>query len=117
MRRASQASQQLTAESYRRSPQEQDLIDKERSRTLEIQNQPRTLDAQEWMRSKGVLGRSGTPEWREGRTALLEEYRDKLPPNRDWAHAIIEGWKDGTYTSKYGYDQAVAALRIPVEAA
>ena len=117
MRRASQASQQLTAESYRPSPQEQEAIQRERERTLDLQNQPRTIDAQEWMRSKGVQGKPGSKEWREGRTALLEEYRDKLPPNRDWANAIIEGWKDGTYTSKYGYDQAVAALRIPVEAA
>ncbi len=82
MRRPSSASQQLTHESNQPSPQELEAIKRERARTLFLQNQVHTATAQEWMRSKGVQGRPVTPEWREGRRALLEECgAGRLVPN------------------------------------
>lgn len=69
----SKASKELTEQSNRLTPHEYAAAQRERERTLEIQNQVPTMVAQEWMRSKGVQGRLGTPEWREGRRALLEE--------------------------------------------
>ena len=74
MARPSAASLQLTEESNRPSPQEEAAIKRERARVMEIQNQVPTQVAQEWMRSKGVTGRPGSQGWREGRSALLQEF-------------------------------------------
>ena len=91
MRRASEASRQMTQESYQQSPQELAAIKRERARTLELQNQVHTATAQEWMRSKGVQGRPGTAEWREGRRALLEELGvARFVPNWNHRHVDVE---------------------------
>lgn len=73
MRKPSEASKQMTADSNRLTPQEEQAQARERARTLELQNQPHTYAAQEWMRSRGVTGNPGSQEWREGRAALLQE--------------------------------------------
>ena len=91
MRRPSSASQYLTEESNRPSPQELAAIQRERERVLVLQNQVPTQVAQEWMRSKGVQGRPGTAEWREGRRALLEEYGvARFVPNWNRRHVDVE---------------------------
>jgi hypothetical protein len=118
MRRASEASRQLTEESNRKTPQEIDFEKRERERTLEIQNQPRTLDAQEWMRARGVQGRLGSKDWREGRKALVEEYRSKPKVlDKQWARDIISDSEAGQIFTHYQLKTANDALRLPLEAA